>query len=168
MTPAQIVDLQRALGQGTPTDGSGRSPIKPRQLTDLRLLPTKDDPRPTFFWSVETPRDWVVGPGTKYPALRWHGETGEEITVHDEDEDRDKGAQGYYLNTPLSAVPHDPVLDLSRALAGLPQAEQQAILAAQQQQRTDTLTAQLAALPQADLERLLAALSPAPAKKKTA
>jgi len=169
MTPTQLVELRRLLGVGDGTGPAGtRSPIRPRQLTDLRLLPTADDPRPTFFMSTETPRDWIVGPGTPFPRLRWHAETGEEITVQDPEHLALKARQGYTLDTPLAAVVADPVLDLSRALAGLPEAEQRAILAAQGQQRTATLTAQLAALPPDELERLVAALNLTSAKKKTA
>ncbi len=31
--------------------------MRPRQLHDLNLAPTASDPRPTFFWSAEKPRN---------------------------------------------------------------------------------------------------------------
>ena len=57
LTPDQIASLKTQLAQ---TDTSGRSPIRARQLHDLRLLPTANDPRPTFFWSAEGSRDTVI------------------------------------------------------------------------------------------------------------
>lgn len=49
----------------------GRSPFKPRQLHDLRLLPTAKDPRPTFFWSTEAPRDAPPYRPQAFPRLVW-------------------------------------------------------------------------------------------------
>src|SRR5882757_4365765 len=84
LTPSEIASLRAQLlgAPGSANDPTGRSPIKPRQLHDLRLLPTATDPRPMFIPSTETPRDWVVGPGTPFPKLLWHRTTGEERTVH--------------------------------------------------------------------------------------
>lgn len=98
----------------------GRSPIRPRQLTDLRLMPTKDDPRPTFFFSAEAPRNdpeaYKVHP---YPRLMWHGESGTEITVYSEKEQKDKEAARYVLTPPASRVLTDKE-KLQAELAALP------------------------------------------------
>jgi hypothetical protein len=142
----------------------GRSPLRDRQLHDLRLLPTADDPRPTFFWSAEGSRDVQIT-HTEFPKLLWHGETDVEITVRSREEQEQKLAQGYVLTAP-AAVAVDPMADLSDAFAGLTIEEQELIVAAQAKQRRDAITAKLAELSPEALERLLAGSAEPVAKKR--
>ena len=163
LRPDQIAALKAQLFPEV--DAQGRSPFKPRQLHDLRLLPTKDDPRPLFISSAEGDRNLPIGAGTPYPKLLWHGTTNAEIAVWDGEEEQEKLASGYVL-LPIEAIAVDPVMDLAQMLAGLPEAEQALILAAQQQTRRDDLQSKLAALPAADLAKLLASLEATPEAAK--
>ncbi len=143
---------------------NGRSPLRDRQLHDLRLLPTADDPRPTFFWSAEGSRDTVIthtefGNG----KLMW-SEDGVEICIHSQVEQDARLAEGYLLVAPQSVV-HDPIADLSDAFAGLSTEEQTLIVEAQKKQRRDAISAKLAELSPDALERLLAG-NPEPVEKK--
>jgi hypothetical protein len=140
----------------------GRSPLRDRQLHDLRLLPTATDPRPTFFWSAEGSRDTVVT-HSEFPKLLW-SDTGVEITVRSKEEQDSKIAQGYVFVAPASVVV-DPMADLSDALAGLSDEERTLVLEAQQAQRRAEITAKLAGLSPEALEKLLAGATE-PAKKR--
>lgn len=157
LTPSDLAALKAKLFPET--DPLGRSPLRPRQLHNLTLLPTKDDPRPTFFWSVEGPRDVVIT-HTAFPKLLWHQTTNTEVTVYSQDEEAHLLATGYG-SAPISAVVLDPVQNLADQLAGLSEEEQALILQAQQQTRIETLTAKLSKLSDADLERLLSSVEPA-------
>jgi hypothetical protein len=160
-TPEQIAALKAALL----TDASGRSPIKPPQLHDLRLLPTKDDPRPTFFWSADPPRTGEdLNRTTAYPRLMWHGTSGEEVTVTDAAAQSSYTQQGYLL-VPLGAQPAADPLDLLRAhLESFSPEDRALLLAGQQQDRLASLRAQLAALPAAELEVVVGGLDAEPAE----
>ena len=135
----------------------GRSPIRPRQLHDLRLMPTATDPRPAFFWSAEGGRDEAVT-HSEFPKLLWHGETHTEITVTNRDEQQAMLAMGYVMTAPDAGVPN-PELDIATAFAGLSEEEQTLILEAQSKQRQAEITAKLAALTPEALDRVLAAAS---------
>ena len=154
LTPDQIASLKAQLGIAG--DGSGRSPLKPRQLHDLRLLPTKDDPRPTFFW-IEPPRTGEdLTKTTPYPRLMWHGTSGEEVTVYSASEQSTYTSTGYVLHAPVPASAQDP-LDILRANLEAFSPEDRALLVAgQQQDRLAALRAQMAALKPEELETLLA------------
>ncbi len=142
----------------------GRSPLKDRQLHDLRLLPTATDPRPTFFWSAEGSRDVAVT-HTEFPKLLWHGETDVEITVFSQAEQNQKIADGYVLTPPVTAA-MDPLADITAAFAGLSAEEQRLIMEAQASQRRAEITTRLAGLSPEALERLLAsAAEPQPKKR---
>lgn len=153
-TPEQLTQLREQLNQ-TAGDGSGRSPFRPRQLHDLRLLPTATDPRPTFFWSAETPRDFVPGPPKEFPKLMWHRETGEEITVRSFAE-QEAHLDLFTLDCPAAAVQQTPSEILAEQLNDLTQAEREAILGEANRQRMAGLTERLAALSPDQLERVLA------------
>ena len=136
------------------TTVDGRSPMRPRQLHDLRLLPTATDPRPMFVWSAEGDRNNPVT-YSEYPKLLWHAETHAEVTVTSKEEEAQRLASGY-VALPPSAMTVDPVQNLADQLAGLSDEEQKLILEAQQRIRREALTAKLSSLSDADLERLLA------------
>lgn len=133
----------------------GRSPMRPRQLNDLRLLPTADDPRPTFFWSAESPRDVDVTKTTPYPRLLWHVESGEEITVLDLEAHQAKEAEGCWTETAPSEVPVDPMAAIQAELDALTPTERATVLEAQRQQRLQSLQTKIAALSDRSLETLL-------------
>lgn len=152
LTPDQLASLKQQLDA---LNGDGaRSPIRPRQLHDLRLLPTKDDPRPTFFWSAEQPRDYVPGAPKLYPKLMWHRESGEEITVQTSADER-AHADLYVTVQPTNAVatPMDWMRD---ALESLTPEERALVVDGQKQDRLTEIRNKLAVLSPDALESLLA------------
>ena len=110
LSAADIAGL-RAMLNGT--DPMGRSPMKPRQLHNLTLLPSATDPRPTFFWSAESPRDTGdLSRTTLYPRLMWHGQTGEEITV-EEFKAIPKDKRAHFSRRPLSTEQMLSLIDVA-------------------------------------------------------
>ncbi len=159
LDPALIAQIQAAIASGQlQLGGTGRSPLRDRQLHDLTLLPTADDPRPTFFWSAEKPRNEQIGPGTPYPRLLWTAE-GVEVTVHTADEHKNLNAQGY-----LDQCPADVVINLMDELQmqfeALPEEDRNLLIAAQKRDRIAKLQAQFAELPEDKLNALLAQVQP--------
>ena len=155
LTPSEIASLKaQLLGGPGGTDPSGRSPLKPRQLHDLRLMPTANDPRPMFIPSAETPRDWIVGPGTPYPRLMWHTVTGEERTVHTKDEQCQYEGE-WTVDPPVASAPN-PMADLAEALEQLTADERALVVQAQQADRMKAIQAKLAAMSPEQVEALLA------------
>lgn len=164
LSPELLQQIQAAIADGSlsvPT----RSPIRPRQLHDLRLLPTKDDPRPTFFWSAEAPRDGVdLTKTTEFPKLMWSPE-GQEITVPNADEQARYLQQGYALVAPADVV-IDPMAAIQQQWASLSPEDQALILESQKQDRIKALKDKLAALPAERLEALLAQATPTAKRPK--
>jgi len=156
LSPELLQQIQSAIKDGTlQLGGSGRSPIRPRQLTDLRLLPTKDDPRPTFFWSAEAPRDGRDLTRTEpYPRLLWHAESGEEITVISAEQHQAKVAEGYVTMAPAWVEP-DPMEAIRTQWEALSAEDQALLLESQKQDRIAMLKAKLSALPEAKLAEML-------------
>src|SRR5262245_45357297 len=137
-------------------DNYGRSPIRAdRQLHDLRLLPNKDDPRPTFFWSADAPRDGRdLTKISRYHMLMWHRDTGEEITVYSAAEEAQRSSE-YTTEPPVTPVV-DPVGAARDALADLTPEELQMVVEAQRSARLLAVQAKLAALPAETVDRLFA------------
>ncbi len=152
LTPDQLSSLKQQL-DALSGDGS-RSPIRPRQLHDLRLLPTKDDPRPTFFWSADQPRDYVPGAPKPYPKLMWHRETGEEITVQTAVDERAHGDL-YVTVAPTNAVAQTPMDWMREALEALSPEERTLVVEGQKQDRLTEIRNKLASLSPEALESLL-------------
>jgi len=142
----------------------GRSPNRPRQLHDLRLMPTATDPRPMFVWSAEGDRDTAITQ-SEFPKLLWHGETNLEITVTSRQEETEKLAQGFVF-LPATVTAASAVEDLTAAFAGLSDDEKHLILEAQAKQRRDAITAKLADLSPEALDRLLMQAAEPQAKKR--
>lgn len=164
-TPEQI-DLLKAQLNAV-TDSSGRSPLRPRQLHDLRLVPTKDDPRPTFFWSTDSPRNaGDLSKTAPYPKLMWHAETGQEITVAGPAHEREKAEDGYVLTSPENAEAPDLVALLKAQLESLSPEDRQVLVAAAQRDRLAKVQEAMAGLSEAELEALTASLTGEPAKRK--
>lgn len=159
---AAIADGSLQLG-----DPGGRTPLRPRQLHDLRLLPTATDARPTFCWSAEGPRDNPESFKTHpYPKLLWNGITGEEITVRSGNEESEKIANGYVTVAPSDVV-LDPIAEMRAALDALPEEDRKLILDGQRKQRNQEIASKLAALSDVQLESVLAS-AVEPKKKKSA
>jgi hypothetical protein len=132
----------------------GRSPFRPRQLDDLTLAPTKDDPRPTFFWSAVSPRHAGDLKKTEpYPRLLWHRESGQEITVHSLSEHQKKLADYQEIAPALVAV--DPMAAIQAELDALSPEDRALVIEGQRQDRINALRAKMAKLPDASLETLL-------------
>jgi len=130
----------------------GRSPLRPRQLNNLTLAPTAEDPRPTFFWSAESPRDEVIT-HSPYPKLLW-SETGDEVTVSSVEAEAAAVARGYLTVAPASLKPFDA---LKAMLEAMSPEDRTLVLEAQQKDRLARVQAQLANLPAGELEALIAA-----------
>ncbi len=152
LTPDQLVALKQQL-DGL-TDASGRSPIRPRQLHNLTLLPTKDDPRPLFIPSAEAPRDGRdLTKTTEFPKLMFHRDTGTEITVYSSGEQRQM-SDLYDLVAPAGRV-MEPMDALKYELDSFSAEDRALIIDAQKQTRIAGLQAKLAGLSEEALARLL-------------
>ena len=157
LTPEQVQGL---LSQNT----NGRSPMKPRQLHDLRLAPTATDPRPLFIPSAEGNRD-VPERHTPYPKLLWHRVTQTEITVQSEAEHRAKSAE--YADVPPNFAAADPV-ELARAMFdALSPEDQQVVIEQQRKAKVDAVTSQLGRMT-ASQQAAALAQPPAAKPRKTA
>ena len=163
LSPELLAEIQAALNAGTLTLGNpnGRSPVRrgrfqdPRQLDDLRLPATKDDPRPTFLWSAVAPRDGIDLTRThEYPRLLWHGETGTEITVTSKDEQQTRLASGYTTTAPAWVEP-DPMELIRAQWDALSPDDQALLLESQKQDRIALLKSKLSVLPENKLAELL-------------
>ena len=155
-TPEDLLALKARL-DGL-TDVSGRTSIRPRQLHDLRMLPTKDDARPTFFWSAEPPRNAgnLTRPGP-FVALLWHKETGQEITVSDRKVYETYTAPGsVYVTYPPFAVEVDPMDALAAQIDALSEGDRAALIEAQRQDRIAAMRKKLGELSEEKLAILLA------------
>lgn len=151
-TPEQIAELKSALGMAT--DGSGRSPFPKRQLDDLRLLPTKDDPRPTFFWSAESPRGVDLTKTFPYPRLLW-SQDGVEVVAENATQHHAFLEDGYVETAPAMAA-IDPMAELQAELDALTPDDRALVLEAQRQDRLKALHTKLAGLSDASLLTLTA------------
>lgn len=161
-TPAQIAELKAALV----SDTSGRSPLRERQLHDLRLVPTAEDPRPTFFWTAASPRNAAdLTRTTLYPRLMWHSVTGAEITVTGASAEQSYTAQGYSVSAPANAVAPDPKDVLRQQLESLSPEDRKLIVQAAQKDRLAKIQEAMADLSEAELSDLAASLEPAKKQK---
>jgi hypothetical protein len=139
------------------TDTSGRSPIRPRQLHDLRLVPTAADPRPTFYWSAESPRNAAdLSKTTPYPRLMWESKTGREITVMSAAAQETYTAQGFILTPPANAEAPDPADVMRDMLEGLSEADRKLVLHGAHQARMEQIRDMLLQLSDAERAALAA------------
>jgi hypothetical protein len=163
----QILDaIKQAVASGElnlQALSTGRSPVRPRQLHDLRLLPTKDDPRPTFFWSVEGPRDMEAGKTFPYPRLLWSVD-GTEVRVENKKEHDAHLSQGYLEYNPGTAV-LDPSDAIRAMLEKLSPADRDLVVNGAKAAKIKALQEQMLALSDADLDTVLASMEPAKSKK---
>jgi hypothetical protein len=158
-SPEQIAALKAQLNNDT----GGRSPIRERQLRDLRLMPTATDPRPTFFLSTESPRDWDTTKPGAYAQLMWNKQTGDEITVHSEQE-RAAHADQYTTEPPTSRVmtPTQMVADILQSLSPEDRA---LVVKAQQAKRLEAATDAMAGLTDEQLSAVMKSIQPAAGRK---
>jgi hypothetical protein len=171
LTLDQLAALKAKLDGLTST--AGRSPVRigpykdPRQLDNLTLTPTKDDPRPTFFWSSDAPRN--VGDLTRtqpFPRLMWTP-SGVEVSVASERAQRELEAEGYVLIAPVNAQAPDPMETMRQQLAMLKPEDQQLIVAAAKRDRMAKLQESLAGLSEEDLAAIVASVEPSKPKRST-
>lgn len=155
-TPEQIASLKSQLDGLAP---GGRSPFRDRQLTDLRLRPTADDPRPTFFWSAEEPRNAPVE-RPPYRRLMWESTTGREITVKSPEEQATYTAQGFVLIAPANAEAPDMAEQARQALAQLSPEDRKLVMEAAHDARLAKVKDLAAALSPEELDALRASLEP--------
>jgi hypothetical protein len=168
LSPELLAEIKQAIADGSLNTADlqgGRSPFRPRQLHDLRLAPTKDDPRPTFFWSVEGPRNNPdAGKTFPYPRLLW-SPAGEEITVQSATEHREYVAKGY-LETDPGTVVVDQSAQIKAMLEALSPADRAMVIDGQKKARMLAIQEQMSELSADDLDAVLASLESG--KKKSA
>lgn len=148
LNPSELAELTSS------TDSSGRSPFRPRQLTDLRLMPRKDDPRPTFFATAEVPRDWNTTEQHEFPKLMW-SPAGVEVRI---DAGKDAKMQelalehkGYLHTAPADESPLDAV---EREMAQLSEEDRTMVLEMQRKARMGRLQERIADLSDEDLSKI--------------
>jgi len=165
LSPDDLNALRAALGIAG--DTFGRSPVRERQLHDLTLLPTATDPRPTFFWSAEKPRN---DPPQRAPFARlmWDGTTGREITVRSPEELATYTAKGFVLTAPGNAEAPDPADAVRAALEALSPEDRKTVLMAAQTARLARVQEMAAGLSESDFEQLLASMEPTKRRKEVA
>ncbi len=166
LSPEDLASLKQQLGIGP---NSGRvtdvDPPRPRQLHDLRLLPTATDARPLFIPSAEAPRDGRdLTKTTPYPKLMFHKDTGEEITVISSADERQHS--DLYDLMPKAGVVLEPMDALKLELDSFSDEDQKLIINAQQQTRIAAMQAKLAGLSEEKLAALLAAAEGGEKKSK--
>jgi hypothetical protein len=158
LSPDDIKALREQLGLSN-TDASGRSPLKPRQLHDLRILPRADDPRPTFFWSADPPRN--EAPSTPpFAQLLWESSTGREITVYSPAERDSYTEKGFVTTQPSNAVVPDSAELARQALATLSPEDRKVVLESAHEARLDRIKDMASALSPAEMAELRASLEP--------
>lgn len=169
LPPELVKYIEEAIRSGSLNLGTigTRSPIRPRQLHDLTLLPTAEDPRPTFFWSAAKPRDVDVSKTHEFPKLMWHGTSGTEITVTSRDEQQAHLTMGFVLTAPHSLV-IDPMSEFQAAFDALSAEDRSLLVKSIEQDRMEKLKAKLGSLPADQLESLLANATQPSAKKARA
>lgn len=165
-TPQEILNILSQLSvdqlQAILNQGHGRSPLRPRQLHDLRLPPTATDPRPTFI-VTEAPRDVVIT-HSPYPALRWNETTGREITVQDAEEDQRLGPG--WVKIPPYVAPEEPEERAARLFAELCPEDQQMVREMQAAQKRDAASAALSALSASQLQQVMSEPKRGPGRPK--
>lgn len=159
ITKDELLDALKGLTSdqlaGILAQGHGRSPIRERQLSDLTLLPKADDPRPTFFQETdgrEFPNRHLTSP---YPALMWHVETGQEITVWSLAEQQAKGS--LWTTTPPNSKPLDPVEHARLLFESLSAEDQAFVLETQRQARLARVTATMGTLTESQAAQAMVA-----------
>ena len=161
-TPEDLAELKAVLiGMGG-LDSNGRSPIRAdheRQLHDLTLPPTADDPRPTFFWSAVKPRN-EAPQRPPYAHLMWEPVSGREITVRSPKDTEKFKAQGYLMTPPANAEKPDPADVVKAALAALSETDRQQVIQAAQAARLRKVQEMASALDDAALDTLMASMEP--------
>lgn len=156
LTPDDLNALRDAILKHGGLDPQGRSPQRPRQLTNLNLTPTATDPRPTFFWSAEAPRDGSdTSKTTLYPRLMWHGKTGVEITVGSPKTEADRKLEGYILTPPANAEQPEPFDVVAAQIEGLSEKDRALLSKSYQQDRLQKIQSALADLPDDQIAALL-------------
>jgi len=161
LSPDLLAQIQQAINNGSLTlsgmAARQASPFKPRQLHDLRLLPTADDPRPTFFWSAVGPRDDPEANKTHpYPRLLWAVD-GTEICVRSKSDHDAKLAEGYVEVDPGLVAP-DPMADMRIMLASLSPADRDLVVNGAKRAQMQAIQEQLAEFSADDLEALVGGL----------
>jgi hypothetical protein len=158
LTGAELQEL-------TTDTASGRSPFRPRQLSDLRLAPRADDPRPTFFQTSEVPRDWDTTAQHEFPKLMWSPK-GQEIVIQPgkdaKAQEADYEAKGYGHYAPADESTMDAV---EREMAQLSPEDRALVLEMQQKARMHRLQEKLSHLTDQELSSVMGDLKPAKGKK---
>lgn len=150
LTPQELAELTSG------TDVSGRSPVRPRQLHDLTLPPRADDPRPTFFATIDVPRDWDTRAQHEYPKLMWSPQ-GHEITIPPgkdaKAQEADLEKKGYRHTPPADESPFDAI---DREMRQLSEEDRKLVLEMQRKARMNRLQERIATLSDDELTQISA------------
>ncbi len=158
-TPEQIEALKVALLNSN----GNRSPIRERQLHDLRRPPAHNDPRPLFVLSAETPVNFNPAERSPYAQLMWNRQTGDEITVHSEAE-RAAHADAYTTEQPSNRVLTQSER-VSELLQSLSPEDRALVVKAQQAKRMEAVTDAMSALNDDQLAAVMKAIQPVAGRK---
>lgn len=169
LPPDQLDALRAVLNPNGVNDG--RSPqhskgvlaSNPRQLLDLRKLPSATDPRPTFVWSAEESRDGQTQK-PPYRRLMWAPD-GREITIYSEKEERERIADGYVLTAPANAEEPDQQDAMRTMLEALSPEDRKLIVLSASKKRRARLEEQLAEMSDEAVDALLGSIEPKAQKK---
>lgn len=133
---------------------SQRSPLRDRQLTDLTLRPSARDPRPTFYAETDA-REFQPIKHSDYPRLLWHKDTGQEIRVESEKEERARGAS--YLRMPPTGLGScDPEEQARKLFESLSDEDKAFMVEHQHQLRLDAVKKAMAGLTTAQAAAVVA------------
>lgn|SRR5262245_49752785 len=154
-------ELLQALQQLTPDQIASllseerRSPLRDRQLHDLTLKPSKDDPRPTFFQETDG-REFLPIRHSPFPKLLWNRDTGEEVTVKTVHEERELGS--HWTTVPPSTAPLDPETYARKLFDALSPDDQAFILEHQRQMRLEQVKKAMGQLSESQAATVLSTL----------
>lgn len=155
LSESDLQALRARLGTLAP-DPMGRIVQMPgRQLHDLNLQPTAEDPRPLFVPSAASPRDVQVGRPTEYKKLMWSPD-GREIAVSTRAEEDAYAAKGYVLTSPATRAMSTEEL-IAAEFASLPPEDQQLVIETAKAAKLATMQERLASLTPDERARVLGA-----------
>lgn len=154
LTPEQL--------SGILSQGHGRSPVSRGPLTDLRRPPTATDPRPVWVQDTDG-REFEPITHAPYPALRWHLESGREITVQTAADDRALGKG--WTSVPPASGPVDPAEHARQMFESLSPEDQAFVLEQQRQNRLAKVNVLMGTLTESQAAQAMAGV---PKKGKSA
>jgi len=132
-------------------------------LRDLTTRPSATNPVPLFISPVDVPPETVVT-HSAYPALRWHKDSGQEITVYDAQDDAVRAPKTKWTAQPPTQTALSPEELARQMFEALSPEDQQFVIIAQREAKLARVNEAMSALPPHQIDALTA--KPAPAGKR--